>query len=161
MSFNQKNMGLLLIGFSIVLVIILIFVKINMDSRGAFLCEVVSESPHLDMSECPAHQDNASWLIVGAFGVTFLVLGAGIYMIFMPSKREGQGPKKVDISKMDKEEKKIYDILNQNEGSMYQSDIIKETGLSKVSVTRILDKMEGKKLLERKRRGMTNIVLLK
>ena len=44
---------------------------------------------------------------------------------------------------------------------MYQSDVMKELELSKVKVTRILDRLEGKGILERKRRGMTNIVILK
>ena len=52
-------------------------------------------------------------------------------------------------------------IVLREEGSVYQSDIIKETKLTKVKVTRILDKLEGKKLIDRKRRGMTNIVVLK
>ena len=158
-NITQKNIGLILVGFSIVLLIILVFVKINVDNRGAFMCQMVASSPHLDMSECPAHQDNTSWLIVGAFGMAFLVFGSGIYMIFVKGKKEEFG--RIDLSKLDGEEKRIYVLLKENEGSMYQSDMIKETELSKVNITRILDKMEGKKILERKRRGMTNIVVLR
>jgi uncharacterized membrane protein len=44
---------------------------------------------------------------------------------------------------------------------MYQSDLIKETEFSKVKITRILDKMESKDVIDRKRRGMTNIIVLK
>ena len=33
--------------------------------------------------------------------------------------------------------------------------------LNKVKITRILDKLEGMGILERKRRGMTNVVILK
>jgi uncharacterized membrane protein len=51
-------------------------------------------------------------------------------------------------------------ILREN-GSVYQSDIVRETKQSKVKITRILDQLEGKGLIERKRRGMTNIVVLK
>jgi uncharacterized membrane protein len=43
---------------------------------------------------------------------------------------------------------------------MYQSDLVKETKLTKVKITRILDKMEAKKIIKRQRRGMTNIVFL-
>ena len=69
--------------------------------------------------------------------------------------------KEIDTSKLDEDEKKIYGLLKQNEGSMYQSDLIKETELSKVAITRILDKLESKKIIDRKRRGMTNIVILR
>ena len=57
--------------------------------------------------------------------------------------------------------KKIYDILVKADGSAFQSDLIKETGFSKVKVSRILDKLETKKILERRRRGLANIVVLK
>ena len=44
---------------------------------------------------------------------------------------------------------------------MFQSDIAEKTGFDKVKVTRVLDRLEGKQLIERKRRGMTNIVILR
>jgi hypothetical protein len=60
---------------------------------------------------------------------------------------------------LDEEERRIMNIVQREDGSVYQSDIIKETKLTKVKVTRILDKLEGKSLIERKRRGMTNIII--
>lgn len=51
--------------------------------------------------------------------------------------------------------------LLEEDGSIYQSELVKWSGFNKVRVTRILDKLEGKGLIERKRRGMTNIVILK
>ena len=44
---------------------------------------------------------------------------------------------------------------------MFQSSLVNETKLSKVKVTRILDRLEGKSLIERKRRGMSNVIILK
>ncbi len=161
MEFNQKNIGWSLVGFSIVLIVVLIFVKIDMDDKGAFLCELVAETPDMEMKECPVHNSNTSWLMVGAFGIAFIILVIGFYLVFNKTQESSSKFKKVNISKLDKEEKNIYSMLKGNEGSMYQSDIIKETGLSKVNVTRLLDKMENKKILERKRRGMTNIIILK
>ena len=160
-GFNQRKIGMLVLVFAILLIFILIFVKTNTDERGALLCKVISDNPEMNMEDCPAHTDNTSWLIVGAFAMAFLVFGAGIYLVFVPIKKGESEVKKVDISKLDEEEKKIYAILKEDDGSAYQSDIIKKTGLSKVAVTRILDKMEGKKLLDRKRRGMTNIIILR
>ncbi len=65
------------------------------------------------------------------------------------------------IEKLDGAEKAIMNIVIRENGSVYQSDIIKETKRSKVQVSRVLDKLEGKGLIERKRRGMTNIIILK
>ena len=84
-----------------------------------------------------------------------------MYLVFMPFESQKNVFKKTDMSKLDEEEKNIYHLLKQNNGSMYQSDIIKETNFSKVKTSRILDKMSGKGLIERQRRGMTNIVILK
>jgi uncharacterized membrane protein len=44
---------------------------------------------------------------------------------------------------------------------MFQSDLVEGTGMQKVKITRLLDRLEGLKLIERKRRGMTNVVILK
>ena len=52
-------------------------------------------------------------------------------------------------------------LLLKNKGNMYQTDIIQKTNLNKVKITRILDSLEAQNLIERKRRGMTNIVVLK
>lgn len=160
-SFNQKNLGYMLVTFSIILLVILALVKADVDKEEAFLCKTVHSIPTMDIENCPAHKSNISWLLLTAFGIAFLILGSGIYIIFMPSKKEKQEFKETDLSKLDQEEKKIYNILKQHEGSIYQSDLIKETDFSKVKITRLLDKMESKKLIERKRRGMTNVIVLK
>ncbi|MEM4348232.1 MAG: MarR family transcriptional regulator [Candidatus Anstonellaceae archaeon] len=67
----------------------------------------------------------------------------------------------IDISALSLEEKRIIDILKENDGSVFQSDIKNKLGYSKVKVTRLLDKLEQKGIIERKRRGMANLVLLK
>ena len=69
--------------------------------------------------------------------------------------------KKIDLALLDADEKKIIAILQENQGSTFQSDIAKKMGYSKVKVSRMLDRLEQKGLLERKRRGMTNLVVLR
>ena len=82
-----------------------------------------------------------------------------IVLLIAPAGKE---PKVVvELSKLDDDEKKIYASIKASDGASYQSDLIKELGMSKVQITRILDKLEAKKIIERKRRGMTNIVVLK
>jgi uncharacterized membrane protein len=143
--------------------IIINFVKIDTDKQAAFLCEKFHEN-QLDMQQCPAHKSNTSWLLAFAFGISFLMLGIGIYLLFVPktaSEKLKKDFKQIDLSKLSEEEKKIYEIIKNKGGSVYQTDLIKETGFSKVKVTRILDRLETKDILERKRRGMTNIIVLK
>lgn len=157
-SIGRKNIGYSLLAFGIILVVLLAFVKADTEKQGAFLCKIVEESPNMSMEDCPGHESITSWLILSAFFLAFLVIASGIYILFLPVK---EALKKADISKLTDEEKKIYSILKGKEGSMYQSELIDELGFSKVKITRLLDKMEGKGLIDRKRRGMTNIIILK
>jgi len=65
------------------------------------------------------------------------------------------------MSNLNKDEKIVLKNIIEAEGSIFQSDLVNKTGLNKVKVTRVLDKLEGKGLIERKRRGMSNAVILK
>lgn len=164
---SERVLGYSLISLSIILFIVLFSIKIQADKQANFLCEEFHENK-LDMATCPVHQANSfwsnlSWMVTIAFGVDFLVFAVGMYIAFFhkSASKELKKFKEIDLSKMDEDEKKLYEILKIKDGSAYQSDLIKETGFSKVKVTRILDKLEAKDILERKRRGMTNIAVLK
>lgn len=65
------------------------------------------------------------------------------------------------LGKLDDDEKQVFNKILASEGTIFQSDLVGKTEFTKVKVTRILDKLEGKNLIERKRRGMTNVVILK
>ncbi|MBS3112050.1 hypothetical protein J4459_02195 [Candidatus Woesearchaeota archaeon] len=157
-NFDTKNLGKILIILSILLLFILTSVKMNYDKNGAVLCEAIAESPSMDMENCPYHNNNNSWLIVLAFSIVFLILGGGIFL-FLRNKQLDY--KQIDFSRLNEEEKQIYNLIKEKDGSIYQSEIMKELEFSKVKTTRLLDLMESKKILERKRRGMTNIIILK
>ena len=165
---TEKILGYSLIAFSIVLFVVLIFMKIQVDKESAFLCEKFHENK-LDMNTCPVHQANSfwsslSWMITTAFGIDFLIFAVGVYAAFFYKSLNKESRKEfrqIDLSKLDNDEKKVYGIIKSKNGSAYQSDLIKETGFSKVKITRVLDKLELKEVLERKRRGMTNLIILK
>ena len=58
-------------------------------------------------------------------------------------------------------EKEIYEVVLESDGVVEQSSIVEETDLSKSHVSRKLDVLESRDLVERKRRGMGNVVVLK
>jgi len=119
---------------------------------------------------------------VGLGLMIFIVL-VGLYLIFFAKDepsivkevhrettivKEQVKPKKLDkghfkdiLDKLDGDDKKVLGFVIDSEGSVFQSELVSKTNLSKVKVTRILDRLEGKGLIERKRRGMTNVVILK
>lgn len=59
------------------------------------------------------------------------------------------------------DEKKLYEIILDSDGIILQSQLTEKTGFSKPKVSRGLETMEIKGLIERKRRGMSNVIILK
>ena len=97
--------------------------------------------------------------------ILLFVLLFGAYMIFfaketIPIPKKTKEDYKETLTQLEPEEKRVLEKIIE-EGSIFQSKIVEDTGLSKVKITRIIDRLEGKGLIERKRRGMTNIVILK
>ena len=111
-------------------------------------------------------------------GILVLVIIIGLYLIFFSKEKEiitkiktikqQVEPKEFTkenyqkiITSLNNEEKLIFKILIESQGTLFQSDLVERTKFSKVKVTRLLDKLEGRGLIERKRRGMTNVIILK
>jgi uncharacterized membrane protein len=160
---KNRNVGFLIIGISIVMAILVyIFNKGLKDIVGA----TCSHGPSCSMYTSISIQ---TWI---SLSITALVLLIGLFIVFskeqekivfkkvqMPSKEAKKKP--INYNSLDKEEKTIVKALEAAQGTMFQSDIVEKVGFDKVKVTRVLDRLEGKQLIERKRRGMTNIVILK
>ena len=159
---KNKNVGYLIVGISIVIfAIILIF---NMGLRD-IVSQTCIHGPECTMYDTITLQTDTSLAIAG------LILIIGLFLIF--SKEEEKiiykkikekvevKRKPVDYSMLDKDEKIIMKIMEDADGTIFQSDIVDKSDFTKVKVTRLLDKLEAKQLIERKRRGMTNVVILK
>ena len=65
----------------------------------------------------------------------------------------------IDVKGLREEEKRVFDLVKENK-TIFQADLIEKTGFGKAKMTRVLDRLEGKGYVERKRRGMTNVVVL-
>ncbi len=158
---TMDNMGYILVGFSVAMLLLLIFIKSDIDKEQKVLCNTFAQYD-LDMDNCPAHNNNTSWLLTLSFGVSFLLFGLGSYLSFVPIAKTAPEKKiEVDTSELDDDEKSVFGVIINGQGSVYQSDLIKHTGFSKVKITRILDRLENKGAVERKRRGMTNLIVVK
>ena len=116
---------------------------------------------------CPMNQtvDQQTYI---ALGITALLVIVALILIFTkPQERiiiktiEKKLKKiKIDTSELKSEEKQVFELV-QNNKTIFQADLIEKTGFGKDKMTRIIDRLEGKGFVERKRRGMTNIVVLK
>lgn len=94
-------------------------------------------------------------------GIMVFVILIGLYLIFLGDKKTVKKISHKVMNELTKEERAILKEIKEAEGTIFQSDLVEKTGMSKVKVTRLLDRLEGSGLIERKRRGMTNVVILK
>ena len=158
---RNKNVGWLIIGIAIVIgIITFIF--------NSGLKDIVSQTC-THGSSCSMYS-TISIQTYFSLAVALLILIIGLFLIFSKEEKEivfkrikenKIQKKKIDYTKLDKEERTIIKILEEASGSIFQSDLVDKSGFSKVKISRILDRLEGKQLIERKRRGMTNFVILK
>ena len=103
----------------------------------------------------------ASSLALGVSGHYMLSLdltdrSAGVQVLEERKKRWMEMSRTLKVSEF-----KIYDAVLDSDGIISQSELTEITGLSKSDISRTLDLLESKGLVERRRRGMGNIVLLK
>jgi uncharacterized membrane protein len=58
-------------------------------------------------------------------------------------------------------EKEIYGLVLASDGVALQADLVEETGLSKATVSTALGRMEAKDLVEKRRAGVRNVIILR
>ncbi len=108
-----------------------------------------------------------------SLGLMFFIYVIGFCLIFFSNDGE---PKVVKVKKkkdltlkdfdenfpeLTSEEKDVLEKVLNEKGTIFQSELSDKTNYSRVKITRILDKLEGKNIISRRKRGMTNVVILK
>ena len=110
-------------------------------------CSTTLTCPHIQVL-------NMSYM---GYGFSAAVFAAGLFLFL---RAPVQGPARKPRN-LDPDERKVFGILSDAGGMVFQSDLVEKTGFPKARVTRVLDRLEARKVLERRRRGMTNAVILK
>jgi uncharacterized membrane protein len=171
---KNRNVGIVIIGIALLIGFIIL-------AFNRAMTDIVNTSCSHGAS-CPMwgtinFQTNVS------IGVMVFVILVGIFLIFFAKDekeriietkvetkviKEQVKPKKITKENYEKimkdlnaDEKIVLEKIIEAEGTIFQSDLVEKSGFTKVKVTRMLDKLEGKGVIERKRRGMTNVVILK
>lgn len=160
---ENKNVGWLIIGIAFLIVIIILLFN-------SALKEIVKGSctlAHGDSSLCPMYDTitQQTYLALAIVGVLIVI---GLFLVFSKQSeriivkkiKERKIEKKIDVSDLKKEEKQVLNLILENK-AIFQADLIEKTGFGKAKMTRIIDRLEGKGIVERKRRGMTNVVVMK
>lgn len=164
---ENRKVGYLIVVIAAVIGFIIYAFNIALATIVSSAC---SHGPECPMYGTLGFQTNIS------SGITLFIMSIGFYLIIFGSDKKVVNRivkpqvKLNEISRdnyekvlkdLDHDEEAIFGSVIDEKGSIFQSALVEKTGMTKVKVTRLLDKLEGKGLIERKRRGMTNIVVIK
>jgi len=158
-SMENKYVGYILIGVSVLVLLNISIFNSTLGEMGGSTC-----TP----ADCPYHRtfNNVMYLSYGVVGL--LVIVGIVLVISKPQERiimktrtvhKTIPKKKIDTSGFRPEDKKVFNLVKEK-GTIFQADLIDTTGFGKAKMTRIIDRLEGKGIVERKRRGMTNVIVL-
>ncbi len=155
---ENKNVGWLIIGIAVVMVIIVLIFNFGLRNIVGQSCV---HGPSCSMYGTITIQTLISLAII------LIIFVIGIVIMFSKPKEKivvkkvKEKKKKLNLESLDKDEKKVINLLLQEGKAMFQADLMEKLEIGKVKTTRLLDKLEAKQFIERKRRGMNNIVVLK
>jgi uncharacterized membrane protein len=153
---NNKQVGLIITSFAVILGIVIYFFNRALTQIVNTSCDHGATCPM--WGSIKFHTNITIALMI-------IVLLIGLYFVFFSDRekrKQKKDTKKYEIPKnLNPEEKQIIQIIIEEDGAIFQSHLTEKTEFSKVKITRILDKLEGRGIIERKRRGMTNVVILK
>lgn len=100
-------------------------------------------------------------LFIPFLGSVGLFIGIILYSLFNPIPAQTSISQQSLLNLFDKDERKVVKALLDKGGERLQAEIVKKTKLSKVKVHRILKRLEGKQLVEKKAKGNTNLIKAK
>ena len=156
---KNRNVGFLIVGIAVLIGVIILLFNSGLKNIVDQTCEHGSSCTMYDTISV---QTNLSLAVAG------LVLLIGLFFIFskeseriVVKKVNGKPRKKrIDLTGLDGDERKVVGILSRENGAVFQKSLMEELGVGKVKITRLMDKLEAKGIVERKRRGMNNIIVL-
>ncbi len=159
---ENKNVGWLVVGIAVLIIGIIFLFNTAMKEIVESGCTM----DHLN-GQCPAYNTikQQTYLSLAIVGILFiigfvLILSKPNERVIIRKVKDKTKIKNLDESQLSKQEKDVLKIVRDNKAA-FQADIIDKTGISKVGISRILDRLENQGFIERKRRGMNNIVVLK
>ena len=161
---ENKYVGYILLGISVLVIVIIFMFKSVLTNFVDASCTIAHGGEYCPMYDTINQQ---TYLALGIIGILVIVAFALIFskpqkeVVLQTKIVEKKTPKKTfDVSDLKPEEKQIFELI-QNNKAVFQAELIEKTGFGKAKMTRIIDRLEGKGFVERKRRGMTNIVVIK
>ena len=158
LKMENKNVGWIIIGIAVLMAIITLIFNNALKKIHELSCDMGST--------CTATATIRTQTFL-SLSIILVVLVIGLIIMFSKPKEKiiikkiKEKRKRLNLDKLEIEEKKIVNLLLREGKAMFQSELMNKLGIGKVKTTRLLDKLESKQLIERKRQGLNNIVLLK
>ncbi len=138
-----------------------LFIKMMTPSSVQF----VIEGNVVELNQVPSIYNTLDVLLIG---ISCFVLGASlVYLLQTDGFDDEKTP--TEPGSWDQliaglaveDERKIVQIVADEGGTIFQSQLVEVTGYSKSKVSLVLDRLEARGILERRRHGMSNVVVLK
>jgi len=155
---ENKNVGWIIIGIALLMIVIVLIFNFTLKD---IVGETCSHGSSCTMYDTISVQ---TWISLSIIAI-ILIIG---FIIMFTKPREKiviktikEKKRKKDYSSLDKDEKKVINLLLNEGNAIFQASLMEKLEIGKVKTTRLLDKLEAKQLIERKRRGMNNIIVLK
>ena len=159
---ENRHVGFLILGIAIILIFITFLFNNALGESVRNSCLI----QHGDVESCEMY-DSVNYQKYFALGIVGVLLVIGFVLIFTKPReriitRKIKEPrKKINLDSLEQKEREVIKILQQENGTIFQATLMEKLNVGKVGITRLLDKLEAKQLIERKRRGMNNIVVLR
>jgi len=158
------RMRIILAMFGLVASTFAVFTRIMMSTT----VQVIIEGNTIELKEIPNIYNSFDMVVTG---ISCFVLGSSLIYLLLVGKSKVVGKDETSLmrSNWDKilerlsnpDERKIIQIIIDEGGTIFQSQLIEKSGYSKSKVSLVLDKLEARRILERRRHGMSNVVVLK
>jgi uncharacterized membrane protein len=156
------RIGKILAIFGLIASTLAIFVKVMTPTTVQFIID----GSIIEFRDIPEIYDSSDMVLIG---ISCFVFGSSLVYLWLIGKNgvvsNGALLKRSWDELLERlsntDEKKIVSLIIDEGGTIFQSQLVDRSGYSKSKVSLILDRLEAKKILERKRRGMSNVIILK
>lgn len=142
----------------------ILFVVSEMQARMTELARADCMCTAQAESTCP-HANSMPLNVYVAYTASLALIALAVFLVYKDLKRNPRTSESTawseNLSKLEGEEKEIYSAIVDEGGVIFQSELVERGPYNKVKVSRLLDRLEARGLLERKRRGMSNVLVLK
>jgi uncharacterized membrane protein len=155
--------GKILAIFGLIASTFAVFVKVMTPTNVQFIID----GSVIELSNIPEIYGSSDMILVG---ISCFVMGSSLVYLWLIDRNEPVLTGAADLKRRwdelleklsNPDEKRIVSLIIEEGGTIFQSQLVDRSGYSKSKVSLILDRLEAKKILERKRRGMSNAIVLK